>query len=136
MGKLTQPNGDTYEGPFVGGKREGAGRKRKEDLEASLKQQEEELGAESIRQRVADLYTAAVIQGGLGNCKNEDLATEMFVIINSTPTRINKSHLVDLYEQGRLPLEKFVTERIGLGDIEAAFTAMHAGTVLRSVVVL
>lgn len=31
--------------------------------------------------------------------KNEDLATEMFVIINSTPTRINKSHLVDLYEQ-------------------------------------
>lgn len=29
----------------------------------------------------------------------EDFATEMFVIINSTPTRINKSHLVDLYEQ-------------------------------------
>ena len=57
----------------MGGKREGAGRKRKEDLEASLKQQEEELGAESIRQRVADLYTAAVIQGGLGNCKSKDL---------------------------------------------------------------
>jgi DGQHR domain-containing protein len=31
--------------------------------------------------------------------RNEDLATEMFVIINSTPTRINKSHLVDLYER-------------------------------------
>ncbi|MDI9933802.1 zinc-binding dehydrogenase, partial [Rhodococcus sp. IEGM 1354] len=44
--------------------------------------------------------------------------------------------LVDLYEQGRLPLEKFVTERIGLGDIEAAFDKMHQGTVLRSVVVL
>ncbi|MBY4225239.1 zinc-binding dehydrogenase, partial [Rhodococcus fascians] len=44
--------------------------------------------------------------------------------------------LVDLYEQGRLPLEKFVTERIGLGDIEAAFEKMHQGTVLRSVVVL
>ncbi len=29
----------------------------------------------------------------------EDFATEMFVIINSTPTRINKSHLVDLYEK-------------------------------------
>lgn len=28
-----------------------------------------------------------------------DFATEMFVIINSTPTRINKSHLVDLYEK-------------------------------------
>ena len=31
--------------------------------------------------------------------KQEDFATEMFVIINSTPTRINKSHLVDLYEK-------------------------------------
>src|SRR5258708_5489444 len=31
--------------------------------------------------------------------RREDFATEMFVIINSTPTRINKSHLVDLYER-------------------------------------
>jgi len=31
--------------------------------------------------------------------KSEDFAAEMFVIINSTPTRINKSHLVDLYER-------------------------------------
>jgi DGQHR domain-containing protein len=31
--------------------------------------------------------------------KSEDFATEMLVIINSTPTRINKSHLVDLYER-------------------------------------
>src|SRR5204863_8208884 len=30
---------------------------------------------------------------------SDDFATEMFVIINSTPTRINKSHLVDLYER-------------------------------------
>ena len=44
--------------------------------------------------------------------------------------------LVDLYEQGRLPLEKFVTERIGIEDVEAAFEAMHKGTVLRSVVEL
>src|SRR5580700_805438 len=29
----------------------------------------------------------------------EDFATEMFVLINSTPTRINKSHLIDLYER-------------------------------------
>ena len=42
--------------------------------------------------------------------------------------------LVDLYEQGRLPLDKFVTERVGLGDVEAAFDAMKAGKVLRSVV--
>jgi DGQHR domain-containing protein len=31
--------------------------------------------------------------------RSEDFATEMFVIINSTPTRINKSHLIDLYEK-------------------------------------
>lgn len=44
--------------------------------------------------------------------------------------------LVDLYRQGRLDLDAFVTERIGLGDIEAAFDKMHRGDVLRSVVVL
>ncbi|GAB5900149.1 MULTISPECIES: S-(hydroxymethyl)mycothiol dehydrogenase [Mycolicibacterium] len=44
--------------------------------------------------------------------------------------------LVDLYQQGRLPLEKFVSERIGLDQIEEAFKKMHAGEVLRSVVVL
>ncbi len=31
--------------------------------------------------------------------RSEDFAAEMFVIINSTPTRINKSHLIDLYEK-------------------------------------
>lgn len=31
--------------------------------------------------------------------RSDDFATEMFVIINSTPTRINKSHLVDLYDR-------------------------------------
>ncbi len=44
--------------------------------------------------------------------------------------------LIDLYLQGRLPLEKFVSERIGLEDIEEAFHKMHDGKVLRSVVVL
>ncbi len=44
--------------------------------------------------------------------------------------------LISLYLQGRLPLEKFVSERIGLDDIEEAFHKMHAGEVLRSVVVL
>jgi DGQHR domain-containing protein len=33
------------------------------------------------------------------DAKTEDFATEMFVIINSTATRINKSHLIDLYEK-------------------------------------
>jgi S-(hydroxymethyl)mycothiol dehydrogenase len=44
--------------------------------------------------------------------------------------------LVDLYEQGRLPLDKFVSERIKLDQVEEAFETMHRGEVLRSVVVL
>ena len=44
--------------------------------------------------------------------------------------------LVDLYRQGRLPLDRFVTERIGLDGVEEAFHKMHDGHVLRSVVVL
>ncbi|WP_199431301.1 S-(hydroxymethyl)mycothiol dehydrogenase [Qaidamihabitans albus] len=42
--------------------------------------------------------------------------------------------LVDLYLQGRLPLEKFVTERITADGVEQAFERMHRGDVLRSVV--
>ena len=41
------------------------------------------------------IYVPTVIFDG----RTEDFAAEMFVIINSTPTRINKSHLVDLYER-------------------------------------
>lgn len=44
--------------------------------------------------------------------------------------------LVDLFLQGRLDLDAFVSEEIGLGDVEAAFATMHEGGVLRSVVVL
>ena len=44
--------------------------------------------------------------------------------------------LVDLYQQGRLDLDAFVTETITLDDVEAAFTKMHHGDVLRSVVLL
>jgi len=43
--------------------------------------------------------------------------------------------LVDLYQQGRLDLDAFVSEEIGVGDIEAAFDKMHQGDVLRSVVI-
>lgn len=44
--------------------------------------------------------------------------------------------LIDLYLQGRLDLGGFVSETIGLGDVEAAFSRMERGEVLRSVVVL
>ncbi len=43
---------------------------------------------------------------------------------------------IDLYLQGRLDLEGFVSETIGLGDVEEAFHKMERGEVLRSVVLL
>ncbi len=43
--------------------------------------------------------------------------------------------LIDLYLQGRLPLDKFVSEEIVLDGVEEAFAKMHHGDVLRSVVV-
>jgi S-(hydroxymethyl)mycothiol dehydrogenase len=44
--------------------------------------------------------------------------------------------LVDLHLQGRLPLDAFVSETIGLDEVEEAFHRMERGDVLRSVVVL
>ncbi|MEV4161202.1 MULTISPECIES: S-(hydroxymethyl)mycothiol dehydrogenase [Nonomuraea] len=44
--------------------------------------------------------------------------------------------LIDLFLQGRLPLDRFVSEKIALDQVEEAFTRMHRGEVLRSVVVL
>jgi S-(hydroxymethyl)mycothiol dehydrogenase len=42
--------------------------------------------------------------------------------------------LVDLYQQGRLDLDAFVSEEIALDGVEAAFDRMRSGDVLRSVV--
>jgi S-(hydroxymethyl)mycothiol dehydrogenase len=44
--------------------------------------------------------------------------------------------LIDLYLQGRLDLERFVSERVTLDDVEDAFHKMERGEVLRSVVLL
>lgn len=47
--------------------------------------------------------------------KTSEFATEMFVVINSTHTRINKSHLVDLYEKiewGTDPGRKFAARLV------------------------
>src|SRR5256886_8419025 len=41
------------------------------------------------------IFVPSVIFDG----RSDDFASGMFAIINSTPTRINKSHLVDLYER-------------------------------------
>jgi len=44
--------------------------------------------------------------------------------------------LAQLYLQGQLKLDEMVTQRIGLGDVNEAFHAMHGGDILRSVIVL
>ncbi|HVV74717.1 MAG TPA: S-(hydroxymethyl)mycothiol dehydrogenase [Mycobacteriales bacterium] len=44
--------------------------------------------------------------------------------------------LIDAYLAGRLPIDRFVSERIGIADVESAFAKMHEGSVLRSVVVM
>src|SRR5690606_9687967 len=44
--------------------------------------------------------------------------------------------LVDLHLQGRLPLERFVSETIGLDEVEETFNKMERGEVMRSVVAL
>ena len=43
--------------------------------------------------------------------------------------------LVDLFLQGRFDLDRFVSERIGIDEVEEAFHKMERGEVLRSVVV-
>jgi len=52
-----------------------------------------------FRQKHPDQIDQVEIPCVLFDGKTADFATEMFVIINSTHTRINKSHLVDLYER-------------------------------------
>ncbi|MGW1839261.1 S-(hydroxymethyl)mycothiol dehydrogenase [Streptomyces sp. BBFR2] len=44
--------------------------------------------------------------------------------------------LIDLHLSGKLDLDRFVTETIGLSGVEPAFATMRRGEVLRSVVVL
>lgn len=47
--------------------------------------------------------------------KTAEFATEMFVVINSTHTRINKSHLIDLYERiewGTDPEKKYAAQLV------------------------
>jgi S-(hydroxymethyl)mycothiol dehydrogenase len=44
--------------------------------------------------------------------------------------------LIDLHLQGRLQLGRFVSEKIGIQDVEAAFHKMEQGEVLRSVVMI
>lgn len=57
------------------------------------------------------------------------------LLVRGLPALRDFPMLVDLHQQGRIDLAAFVTETIGLGDVEKAFGRMHEGDVLRSVVV-
>lgn len=60
----------------MGGRREGAGRKRKDSAEELAKQAEEvanALTAEATRDSVAKLYNLGIVQGGFGEMNDTDL---------------------------------------------------------------
>src|SRR3989442_5654238 len=56
-------------------------------------------GLHFFRQKYPDQAKQIEVPCMVFDGKSADFATEMFVIINSTHTKINKSHLVDLYER-------------------------------------
>ena len=67
-----------------------------------------------FRQKHSELIGQVDVPCVLFDGKSADFATEMFVIINSTHTRINKSHLVDLYERvsWETPEKKFAAKLV------------------------
>jgi DGQHR domain-containing protein len=69
-----------------------------------------------FRQKYPELAEQVEVPCVVFDGKSADFATEMFVIINSTHTRINKSHLVDLYERvsWETPEKKFAAKVVNL----------------------
>src|SRR5438094_5961907 len=69
-----------------------------------------------FRQKHPDQIKRVEVPCVLFDGKSADFATEMFVVINSTHTRINKSHLVDLYERvsWETPEKKFAAKVVNL----------------------
>jgi DGQHR domain-containing protein len=69
-----------------------------------------------FRQKHPELADQVEVPCVVFDGKSADFATEMFVIINSTHTRINKSHLVDLYERvsWETPEKKFAAKVVNL----------------------
>ena len=61
---------------------------------------------------------------------------EILVVRRLPAVRRDFPMLIDLYLQGRLDLDGFVSETIGLEGVEEAFARMERGEVLRSVVVM
>ncbi|WP_447977542.1 DGQHR domain-containing protein [Candidatus Nitrospira bockiana] len=73
-------------------------------------------GLHFFRERHPDETARVDVPCVLFDGRSADFATEMFVIINSTHTRINRSHLVDLYEKvsWESPQKKFAARVVTL----------------------
>jgi S-(hydroxymethyl)glutathione dehydrogenase/alcohol dehydrogenase len=56
-------------------------------------------------------------------------------LMGSNRFRVDMPRLLDLYQQGRLKLDELVSSRVGLGEINDAYTALRGGEVTRTVVV-
>ncbi len=69
-----------------------------------------------FKERHPDQFRQIEVPCVLFDGRSADFATEMFVIINSTHTRINRSHLVDLYEKitWESPEKKFAARVVNL----------------------
>src|SRR5256885_14584778 len=73
-------------------------------------------GLQFFKERHADQAANVEIPCVVFDGRSAEFATEMFVIINSTHTRINRSHLVDLYEKvsWESPEKKFAAKVVNL----------------------
>ena len=73
-------------------------------------------GLHFFKERHADQAANVEIPCVVFDGRSAEFATEMFVIINSTHTRINRSHLVDLYEKVSWgsPEKKFAAKVVNL----------------------
>ena len=57
-------------------------------------------------------------------------------IYGSTKPERDFPHALDLYRQGRLPLDRLVSHRLPLEEAERGFELMHSGDALRVVLEL
>lgn len=73
-------------------------------------------GLSFFQERHPDQASKLEVPCVLFDGRSADFATEMFVIINSTHTRINRSHLVDLYEKitWETPEKKYAAKVVNL----------------------
>ena len=54
--------------------------------------------------------------------------------MGSNRFRVDIPRMIDLYLQGRLHLDDWISNRIQLDDINEGFTAMKEGKVVRSII--